>query len=329
MNGEENTLIILMTGLCAFVPREDIEKSPKDNQVCVLLVESTTSMDLPGMGMSYTHEQHVPVLLAPYGNVDSSPGYRQPDLIFGRKDVEWAVFLLDQQDLGVDGAQSHRLEIVGSSGAGIGCPDHQMPNLNAFEWIADFARISPDAEYVDKACLEPEGDPAVVARVELWQGKIFTDLLCLDEKLYPVLWKYKMPDSPKRGPEHYQAAAAIVGFETHFGDAVVLLTRKFGEKDGRRIRLFIPKNEKADAENKKVEIWVKNMPWADILAARPREGYRYKPDIHFSHLYKICQDYNSVNVPHFYRSCPEQVDASPHAGNPNCQPVRTAPNPEA
>jgi hypothetical protein len=327
MDKRKDTLRILMTGLCAFVPGKDIEKYPKNNQMRVLLVESTTDMDLQGRGMNYQHEQHVPVLMAPYANVDTSDGNRRPDLIFRseKEDVEWAVFYLAGQDLRVKGAKDHRLEIVVTNGAGCGCTDDDS-NRNACEWVADFAAISPGSEYVDKACLEAECDPAVVARVELWEGKIFTEQIGSEKAALPFLWKYKIPDSPRRGPKRYQSAAHIVGFEAHFKDVVELRTSYFGKKDYQAIKLLIPKD--SGPEGRSIVVWVKNMPWADILGAREPEGYRHKPDIHFAHLYKVCLDYDSVNVPHFYKLCRRTV-FRPHAGNPNCQPVRTAPNTKA
>jgi hypothetical protein len=132
-----------MTGLCAFVPREDMEKSPENNQMRVLLVDSSMGMDIGAMDVSHTHEPHVPVLLAPSVNIDPSAGFGKPDLTFVRSDdnSQWSVFYLDGQDLRIAGAADNKLKVTIDSTAGEGVPS--QANLLAFEWVASFENISP------------------------------------------------------------------------------------------------------------------------------------------------------------------------------------------
>jgi hypothetical protein len=329
VNAEKKTLRILMTGLCAFVPRDDIEKNPKDNQMRVLLVESSTGMDMSSMAMGYTHEPHVPVLVARHVNVNHADAYRRPDLTYTDWFGEaWDVFCLDGQDLRIKAAQPHRLEIDVFDGAGVGYPTDE--NQTSFQWVANLAKISPGSEKVDDSCLKTPPDPAIVARLALTEGRVFSYLLASDGGRSTVLWKYKIPNVAKRGPSHRQAAANVVGFESHFAESVEILAKPFAKNLNTRMdRLFERISEpppiglKPENGEKGLEIWVKNMPWADILGTRKPEGFKFKPDVHFAHLYKVSENYEDVNVPHF---CEERYPSDLHQGNPNCQPVRTDPN---
>jgi hypothetical protein len=329
---EKNSLEILMTGLCVFVPKKKIEKFPQRNQMRVLLVESSSGVDVSSMDMNFTHEPHVPVLVAPNINVDCSDGCRQPNLTYRHKEVEWAVFYLDGQDLAVKGAHADRLDIVVDSGAGVGYPS--KTNRRAFEWVPSFAKISHGSEFVDKACLRKNNvDPSIVARLELWEGSVFSEQIASDENGSAFLWKYKVPNVAKRGPSHRQAATHIVGFETDFVDSVELLTKQFGHAMNLRVEALFGKSNQLSIRlipkgPEKIVIWVKNMPWADILATREPEGYRDKPDVHFGHLYKVSSNYEDVNVPHLAGTDPKKLQPR-HQGNPNCQPVRAAANKKA
>jgi hypothetical protein len=337
MSEKRGIFRILMTGLCAFVPKREIKEVSEGNQMRVLLVESTSRADVMDAEMNHAHEPHVPVLIAAVENVVSSGDYRKPDLIYS--EGELAVFYLEGQDLKVNGAQADNLSIFLEVGAGCGCP-HPRPTgsdvrsqKHSFEWVPSFEDISPGSKGVDDACLGDSVDSSVVARVELREGEVYTSQLCSQVKEV-FLWQYKIPNTPKRGASHRQAAAQVVGFEAFFEETVELSAKNFKGLPNPSLRSTSKDNNEGiiklvpSDEESEIVVWIMNMPWADILRTRYPEGYLDKPDIHFAHLYKILLDYNEVNVPHLYGQCPVPMPPI-HQGNPNCQPVRTAPNANA
>jgi len=323
-------LLVRITGLCAFVPKHAIREIPKDNQMRLLLVESNRPSDLPDGHAFHAHEPHVPVFLCPYQNVDQDKKYRQPDVVFGST----AAFYLDDQDLKIKNAKDNSLEVVLKNNAGRGCPevDPEKGNITSFEWVAPLAEVSPGSGKIPDSCFcSSEVDPSVIARVELREGKILTEhLACDSSDRNAIVWEYKIPYSLKRGC-HYQVAADVVRFEVDIEDSVVLITTPLRSNFSNvRVRdAFHPKavlpirlmTKEAD-----IYTWVKNMPWADIFGTREPQRYEDEPDIHFSHFYKLSSEYKDANVPHAYGRCPLPV---PHLGNPNCQPARTEPNPNA
>jgi hypothetical protein len=333
---DNQLLRILMTGLCAFVPKRDIEDYPTGNQMRVLLVESTSPADLPS-AHDHHHEAHVPVLICQYANLCHDNGYRKPDLLYYEKEIQMAVFCLDGQDLKICNATKDRLEVT-LGGGGCGCPTKEKnsdkDNRDSFYWVDGFKEISPGSGYVDDACLRPSDvDPSVVARVELWEGRVYTEQLALGEEFYPYLWKFKVPYSAKRGAKHFQAAAVIVGFEAPYERYVDLITYCFRRKLNPRVEKAFGKDDRLTIrlipKNNEIQVWVKNMPWPDVLGTRTPQGYKDKPDVHFGHVYKICVDYEDANVPYYYGECTDFQIIPKHGGNPNCQPVRTAKNEKA
>jgi hypothetical protein len=331
----DGTFNIFFTGLCAFVPRYDIRQYPKQNQMRVLLVESSMPSDLPAMHMSHAHEPHAPVFFCPNDHVYKGNGYRKPDIIYSGGDGEIAVFCLDGQDLGFKDVVEDQLEVVLGDHAGYGCPNGT--NEESFEWVTNLAEVSPGSEQVAKSCLASDRlDPAVVARVKLARGKIYNKQFAAKEsrgedygRVY--LWEFKVPYGPKRGPEHHQAASNIVGFESNYIGAVELVSRRLrGGLNPRVDKAFgdgntLPIKLVSKGEVTEIVAWVKNMPWADILSIREPQGYEADPDVHFSHVYKVSSGYDDANVPHYYNLCDYQIPIV-HQGNPNCQPARTAPN---
>jgi hypothetical protein len=338
----ENKFTILMTGLCAFVPKKDIRQVTENNQMRVLMVESSSSADIMDADMAHAHESHVPVLIAPRKNVCDGDAYRQPDLVYyGDKLTEQlALFYLEGQDLKISGAQDCNLTVFLEPGAGNNCPhrhiDSETQHKYSFDWVPGFDDISPGSQGVDEACLSRRGDPSVAARIELRDGEVYTYRLGVHEVF---LWQYKAPNNSRRGSSHRQAAAQLVGFDTSFGEAVELLTSCFRRPSNPILDLvFQAKNERTikliPQGGEEIFVLVENMPWADILHTREPADSRERPDIHFAHLYKILLYYNDLNVPHFYDVCPDSpkqplLPLPFHQGSPNCQPVRTAPNEEA
>lgn len=320
-------LLVHMTGLCAFVPRYEIHKRKKNNQMRVLLVESNSPSDLPGGHALHAHEPHVPVLLCPCESlISDSKLYRKPDMIYGGT----AVFYLDDQDLKIKDARAERLKVVLRSNAGSGCPNGR--NNDSFEWVTSLAAASPDSEKVPDSCFgSSEVDSSVIARVELREGRISTEQLACDSPDEAILWEFKPPYSLKRG-RHHQVAADIVRCDIDVKGTVELVTSPLRERLSNvrveeafrgKTDLSIGLRALGKAKIREIHIWVKNMPWADVLGTREPRSYAKEPDLHFSHFYKLSSSYKNANVPHACGRCPVPI---PHMGNPNCQPARTAPN---
>jgi hypothetical protein len=316
--------LMRITGLCAFVPRDDIRNNPKKNQMRLLLVESSKPADLPAFHAFHAHEPHVPIFLCPFDKVDLH--YRNPDIVYNRV----AGFYLEDQDLKIRDAKDHSLEVVLRNNAGRGC--HDLENISSFEWVTPLAQVSPGSEVVPDSCFRQSAvDSSVIARVELREGKIRTAQIAVDSDDRAILWEFKVPYSAKRGSGHYQVAADIVEFEVDVQDSVELVTSLLRPSSNPRVsNAFHGKSEltiRLTSEGADIDTWVKNMPWADILGTRRPQRYEQEPDVHFSHFYKLSSEYKDANVPHAHGRCDHAP--VPHQGNPNCQPVRTAPNPNA
>ncbi len=318
-------LSLLMTGLCAFVPRykiEEQEKERKGNRMRVLLIDSSRPADLPHMYHQHVHELHVPVLICNYDDVDGWG--RQEDLRFlDAKGVIKALFYLDDQDVEIDSDQKESLEVVGKP-IGYDCKDVKA---DSFFCVAPLEKISPESACPHDDCLKDVGvHKDVVSRIVLKEGAIKSGKLAtrLDSrKQYKVVnWLYKVVDQDaQRRQLHRQVAADIVQVD------VSLRSVKFNTKLFRDPRNPVVKRTFGDEKTltirlkprAKMEVFIKNMPWPDILGTRTMEEYDPNVDLHFAHFYKITQsDLPEINVPHKDDLC--DYNDNRHAGNPNCQP---------
>jgi len=327
-------LILLITGLCAFVPKKDIKKYyENNNRMRVLLVDSEEPADLPHSHDPHIHELHIPVLICPHASVVSAEGYREADAAYLDRDQDpprlMAVFYLDDQDLSIEsiaGPNDYKLSIYGKEVGGE-CPNDD--DESSFFWAAPLDKISSGFGNVRSACFTPSDvDASVISRVVLNEGEIRTGKRATLQDHRIIRWIYKVLHGTG-GNRFRQVAADIVELRlTLPGTDVIFKTRLFrSESRNPRVREVFGK---ADGNPLSIrlkdpdKVWIKNMPWLDILGTRPKDAGDYKEDLHFAHFYKILEKYEDVNIPHIYQVC-EKKDPR-HGGNPNCQPCVAAYN---
>jgi hypothetical protein len=320
---------VFFTGLCSFVPDAA--------QTTVLLVDSSEPPDLPHDHGGKPYESHVPVLICDAEAVEHSS--RRPDAFYyyGNADdvaVDGtaklkAIFFLDDQELQFKEYSLVNPEDVANQ-EGV-CPKDNDNDKGSSYWITSLAKVSPGSEFVDAACLALEGvHPGVAARVKLKKIKLKTIQLAIGKGDHVLVWQFKVPGAVHPSVSHRQAAAAVVGFDGQTSDDITLSTELLRTSGNPRVRkifgdkldnsLEIKISFKASGNN---VIWIKNMPWPDILGTRVPETYEQGPDVHFSHFYKVAANYKEANVPHPFGLC--AATDSKHQGNPNCQPVMAKP----
>ncbi|HEX9945542.1 MAG TPA: hypothetical protein VGG03_26305 [Thermoanaerobaculia bacterium] len=312
---------LLITGLCSFVPKYPLEKwkKHKKNEMTVLLVES--AKPLPGhAGHTHEgHELHVPVLVCPEKYVVRDSGFRSPDATFQstpypeNQEAEqlMAVFYLDDQEITIQPDQNTELDVDLASVTK--CPSSDS-NLSSFHWVSSLAKVNPGSEEARDSCFEPVCDSCVISRLWLYQGKITTAKLATDPKATDpkrkiLLWYFDDIDRAGRrehanpGEEDEQAIAAVVGvhFDLDTGKGIEFTTSLLPDYQGhrkysnRRVNAIFERVQGASLrirlqpiDDVNPKVWIKNMPWLDILQLRPL--VKKNCDFHFAHLYKLSKD---------------------------------------
>jgi hypothetical protein len=314
---------ILFTGLCAFVEKVAEGAAEAPGKSVALLVDSTEPPDLPHDHQGKLHEPHVPVLICAAEAV--AEGSRNPDAFY-EDEYRQAIFFLDDQDVDIVGGalpESSSAE-AGEVKAEPACPN--ADNKRSNYWITRLQKISPGSEYVDRSCLAPDGvHSAVVARVWFASRPLKAAQLAIGRDQHVMVWNFKVPGDHHAVKSHRQAAASIVGFDVKAPTITMETKLLRASSNPRVIEIFkgSPKyiNLKFVDKPKRNIVWIKDMPWADILGTRTPDSYEQGPDVHFAHFYKLCGSYVKANVPHPDGLCYE-TDLV-HQGNPNCQPVLT------
>lgn len=308
---------ILITGLCAFVPKKEIKDYYKNNQMRLLLVDSSRPAH-----SQHNHELHTPVLICEEAAVTG--GDRLPDLTFKYAGSIMAVYYLDDQDVSIYPATPEKLSVDVHPIADCIEKDDDNIKKSSFLFVPYLEEISPGSGCAYSYCLAKEDvHPDVSSRMVLDQGTIRTGQLTVRRDKRVVNWLYKMM-AEKRDDvvQHRQVAADIVEVEVDLTD-LIFETKPFRrDRKNPRVREIF-----ADDKPKMIRlkpgdkpIFIKNMPWPDLLGSRFEDGYDRDVDSDFSHFYKIVQGHGDVRVPHFRKLC--QGSDVRHAGNPNCQPCR-------
>jgi len=326
-----NHLFLRFTGLCGFVPKLPINQA--SNQMRVLLVNAQQAD--PNDPHGSHHEPHLPVLICDWDGVERQPApgvnLRTEDRVFFEGGTKKALFFLAGQDVRVGSALPNSLTISnGIASPHPVCPDVTTgpgSNRSFFEWVSPLVLISSGSQNIRPACLNPNPDPSVLARIALTEGSIRTFQFAVDSSGGVVKWEFKVPVTGTP-IAHQQALAEVVQYDFEFstGTTIDVVCRPFGGNatQDKTIRLkltTIGLGGRAIAE-------IKNIPLLDLFSTRPLPPGHRDIDFHFSHFYRMSNAAGNRNVPHpLTNRCPGT--GGPALGNPLCPPTTYAPHPNA
>jgi hypothetical protein len=327
-----------ITGLCVFVPKHSTDQNVGQNQMRVLLGDSSGALPWPlpaGASHVHAHELHVPVLLCHREEVDRSGQYRLEDDHVNVAGVVWSVFFLYDQEVYLPNAQPDRLAVTRRPAAN-GCCNHL--NWDSFDWVAPLDRISPGSGQIRLQCITG-ADPSVLGRALLTDGFIGTQQIAKNGDGTVVDWEFRTPTGASAGA--HQNLADVVRYRFPLGTpppAFEIKTRLFRAPQDPRVKAAFPGGVAGSERTIRlvptgtdIFTWLKNMPWADISNPKPKPGLR-PADFHFVHVYGMSQNIpppSASNVPFPLPQPCRQGDGQPHAGNPNCPPPQAAPDPHA
>jgi hypothetical protein len=334
---------LLITGICTFVPEYPLEVN-EGNKITVLMAESVSPVEGHSGHSHGVNELHIPVLVCPEEYVVKGHQLRLPDATFWSTSYPsnispsrlMAVFYLDDQHVTVIPDKVNALDIAYN-------PVDSCPgDGDSFCWVAPLAKVNPGSQKVRSSCFDKFCDKKVISRLILDQGVITTAKFATDLAGTVRKWAFLEDGNgkrPKVSNEEGRAIAAIVGAELDVDAWIEFKTDLFEEYGGghrtssnRRIdAIFKGVKEKSlrirlKPTDNKPEIWIKNMPWLDILQIRPLQEKDCDP--HFAHVYKLSDVSGgavSAKLPCAVGECPEFGPDRRHAGGTDCPPAGGAP----
>jgi hypothetical protein len=293
-------LNVCFTGLCGFVPKQEIATKRTGNKMRVVLPVAAGHA--------------AAILVNPDDIVQKG---RDPN---GITHDGLAVFFLRGEELRVDPPGGpDKVSIDWRDGDLNPCPSSQNGD---FRYVARLEEIHANAGKMRPVYVVGNGGGVVSARVDLEAGMVSTRSVSELESS-TIIWK--MEPKAASDPRYEQALAEEVGvFRKVDANLITILSRRLG---GRKESLLLKLQPSGGGG--RVEVFVKNLPPRQIFPEPAHPRMTHSPDVHFFYYYRLsgsshgripeafsCKTAKSINE-RVYRSM-RSVD------NPKCPPAQYA-----
>ncbi len=285
-------LRILFTGLCGFVPKQEIESHRRQNKMAVIMPFAA-------------HHRTAVVIHKDFIETSSRPPLAVGDL---------RLFFLDGEEVSIyPPGGPDDVSIDWRDGELNPCP--AQGDVYDFRYVARLEKVKMEAGRMRDLFAIGNGGSAVAGRVILEAGLIQTESVGTFRE---SVIKWKMEPKASSDPRYDQALAEAVQVIRNVSSGPIsLLSRMLGKKDKSELVKLKPIGDK-------VEVFFKNLP-PDQLANPGGGDILRRPDNHFFHYYYLSGS-SHARIPTPF-SCKDS-EALESVDNPKCPPAQFVANAE-